>query len=95
MHCNAKDWHPEDIKAAIRKTGTTLEALGSLHGYRSSAVSVALIRPWNQLERIIAEHLGTKPQEIWPTRYARDGSPLHVRGRRPDRHRQKHIGART
>lgn len=70
------DWHPEDLKAAIRKTGTTLTALALAHGLAGSAVRFTLIRPWPRVQAIIARHLGLRPQEIWPSRYDALGRPL-------------------
>ncbi|GGG30745.1 hypothetical protein GCM10010964_18330 [Caldovatus sediminis] len=75
------DWHPEDIKAAVRKTGVTLTALAQRHGLAGSAVRVTLIKPWPRVEAIVAAHLGRRPQDIWPSRYDASGQPL--RGRRP------------
>lgn len=73
------DWHKEEIKAAIRMSGLTLSALSLMHGYRESAVKKALARPWPAVERIIADHLSVKPQEIWPSRYDANGHPRRGR----------------
>ncbi|WP_425498802.1 helix-turn-helix domain-containing protein [Pannonibacter anstelovis] len=70
------DWHAEDIKAAIRKTGVTLTALALQHGWSESAVRHALRRAWPEVEAVIARHLGRQPQDIWPSRYRADGLPL-------------------
>lgn len=70
------DWHPEDIKAAIRKTGTTMEALGMSAGFSRSVVGICLRRAIPRVEALIARHLGLKPQDIWPSRYDADGQPL-------------------
>ncbi|ETS32236.1 transcriptional regulator, Nlp family [Photorhabdus khanii NC19] len=35
----------------------------------SSTLSNALQRPWHKGETIIANALGQKPDEIWPSRY--------------------------
>ncbi len=70
------DWHPEDIKAAIRKTGTTMEALGLSAGFSRVVVGIALRRPIPRVEALIARHLGVSPQTIWPSRYDADGNPL-------------------
>lgn len=69
------DWHPEDVKAAIRKTGITLTDLSIGAGYEKSAVGKALFQPWPQVEDIIAERLGTDPWVIWPSRYDSSGHP--------------------
>jgi Ner family transcriptional regulator len=70
------DWHPEDIKAAIRKTGITLTGLALENGLAESAVRMTLIRPWPRVEAIIAARLGRRPQEIWPSRYDAEGKPI-------------------
>lgn len=70
------EWHVEDIKAAIRKTGVTLVGLSLRSGLERSAVGQALLRPWPNVERVIANHLGLRPQDIWPSRYDESGNPL-------------------
>lgn len=72
----AKDWHREDIKAAIRKTGTSLQDLALANKLSRKAVSVTLLQPWPRVEAIVAKRLGLQPQEIWPSRYGPDGRPL-------------------
>jgi len=74
----------EDIKAAIRKSGWTLEGLSSHWGYCSNAISVTLGRPWPAVEDRIARFLGKQPSQIWPDRYHQDGTP---KGRRAKNHR--------
>jgi Ner family transcriptional regulator len=71
-----QDWHPEDIKAAIRKTGITLKHLALEHGYSESAARCALRDPSPRLEQIMARRLGLQPEQIWPSRYTPDGLPL-------------------
>lgn len=88
-----QDWHPEEVKAAIRMRGTTLTNLAIASGYEASAVRRALRNPWPAIERVIANFLETRPQDIWPSRYRADGSPMSSRRREPkgaarSRHRQ-------
>ena len=73
------DWHPEDIKAAVRKTGTTLSALSRAAGLSDGAAKRALETPWPRAEAIIASRIGRRPQDIWPSRYDHEGLP--IRGR--------------
>jgi len=54
-------WHKEDIKAAIRKRGVTMEALSLANGLHVNARTMALIRPSIHAERVIAEYLGVSP----------------------------------
>ena len=70
------DWHAEDIKSAIRKSGQTCEGLAVQSGYERSAVRVALRRSWPKVEQIIARHLRLSPWDIWPSRYDANGRPL-------------------
>jgi Ner family transcriptional regulator len=64
-----RGWHPEDIKAAIRKKRKTLSQLSLDNGYNVHAVRQALRRPWPNVERIIGEFLGVAPSVLWPDRY--------------------------
>jgi Ner family transcriptional regulator len=75
----AKDWHREQIMAAIRMRGTTGVQLSVGAGYSPNSVHVALSRPWPAVEAIIAQFIGTRPQLIWPSRYDADGVPLRGR----------------
>ena len=89
---SASDWHPEDIKAAVRKTGITLADLSETAGFESSAARQALRVPMPRLEALIANRLGLQPKDIWPSRYDATGAPLrglHAAKRKPTG--QKHI----
>lgn len=100
-----RDWHRADVMAALRKTPEkwTLRGLARAHGYAESAVSNALNSPWPAVERVVADALGKRPQEIWPSRYNRDGTPkrgvstkqLPPRPRGPWRSRDKQLSARN
>lgn len=77
-----KDWHRADVIAAVRRKGTTLQAMSLGMNYSRSTLRNALNHPAPKYERIIAEFLGTTPQKIWPSRYHADGSPKSGRGER-------------
>lgn len=80
---STRDWHKADIIAAIRKTGTSLREMSRSHGLAHTAIGNALHVPAPKYERLIAERLNLKPQDIWPSRYHADGSPKsgrHERG---------------
>lgn len=64
-----QDWHSADIIAALKKKGTSLAAVSRLAGLSSATLSNALVRKWPKGERLIAEALGVRPEEIWPSRY--------------------------
>lgn len=63
------DWHPADIIAGIRKKGTSLAALSRKAGLASSTLANALTRHWPKGEQLIAQELGVRPEQIWPSRY--------------------------
>ncbi len=77
----AKGWHREDVKAAIRKRGISLEQLSEANGLDKRACSLALLRPHFAAELVIAEFLGVSPRQIWPHRYDSDGTYKHPKSR--------------
>lgn len=79
----AQDWHAEDVKAAIRKTGITLTALAKANGYHRTAFSIVLAQPYPAIERIIAKRLGVQPKDIWPSRYRRTNRVQPIRTLKP------------
>lgn len=64
-----QDWHPADIIAGLRKKGTSMAAVSRAAGLSSSTLANAVIRRWPKGERLIADALGVRPQDIWPSRY--------------------------
>lgn len=83
-----RGWHREDIKAAIRKRGVTLEELSQANGLPRNACSLALLQPNFGAELVIAEFLGRSPREIWPHRYDADGTYRHPKSRTHHSRRQ-------
>ena len=76
-HDTSADWHPEDIKAAVRKTGISLDALGRANGYAQGSIRKVLTEPTPRAQMVVAERIGVRPQDIWPSRYdAVSGEPL-------------------
>ncbi|MBN57832.1 helix-turn-helix domain-containing protein [Thalassolituus sp. UBA3500] len=64
------DWHPEDIKAAIRKRGLSVSQLAKDNGYENPRTFLNVLRtPYPKVEGIIATFLEVSPAEIWPSRY--------------------------
>ena len=98
MPPQSQGWHPEDIKAAVRKKGETLTNLALTNGMSEAACRVVLKRPGYAAEQIIADFIGVPAPELWPERYDRFGNPLHsymqVKPSRSvlSRHRQKRRG---
>lgn len=79
----AGDWHPEEIKAAIRIRGSTLEELSRTNDLINCACRRACRLPHLDGELAIAEFLSLSPREIWPSRFRTDGSRIPpVRRRR-------------
>lgn len=79
-----RDWHREDIKAAIRKSGWTLTALALAHDLPECSVRYALRYPHFDGEMAIAECLALSPRHLWPSRFDVHGTRRHRR-----RHWQK------
>lgn len=69
-----QDWHPEDIKAAVRRRGRTLASVARDAGIKERALARALVVPRRAAEAAIAAELDEHPKDIWPTRYNEDGS---------------------
>lgn len=76
-----KDWHPEDIKAAVRKTGTNLGQLALQNGLSESACRKSLRVPAPRSDRAISDLLNVPLNELWPSRYDAQGRRviIHVR----------------
>lgn len=75
----AKTWHAEDIKAAVRKRGTSLKALATDNGLCESACRASLRRPQPTSDKVIAEFLGEPLHRLWPNRYTPTGERRTVR----------------
>lgn len=70
------DWHPEEIKAAVRIKGATLTGLALHAGLVENACRVAIDRPHFDGEMAIAEFLSLSPRTIWPSRFRRNGTRI-------------------
>ncbi|WP_111747637.1 helix-turn-helix domain-containing protein [Salinisphaera orenii] len=69
------DWHPADIKAALEKSGWSLRRLSVHHGLVPQSLQKCLHASWPRAEVLVAAAIGTQPEQIWPSRYHRDGTP--------------------
>lgn len=65
------DWHRADVVAALHKRGWTVTKLAEAHGLSPSTLRSALEKSYPKSERIIANAIGVKPEEIWAERYAK------------------------
>jgi Ner family transcriptional regulator len=88
-------WHPEDVKAAIRKRGVTLTDLSLKHDFSEAYLRNALRRPLREAEVIIANFLGLKPEQIWPDRYDANGNPDYVGWRQRRKAKTMHDAAKA
>ncbi|TVO57569.1 helix-turn-helix domain-containing protein [Denitromonas halophila] len=69
------DWHRAQILCALKMAGWSISSLSLHHSYASRhTLSHALHRPWPKGERLIAEAIGKRPDEIWPSRYPSDST---------------------
>lgn len=69
-------WHPEDIKAAIRKQGVTMRRLAEMNGFHFTYMSHALSRPCPAAQRTIANFLGVSRHALWPDFYDENDNRL-------------------
>lgn len=81
-----RNMHPEDIKAAVRKTGISLAELGRKHGISDSSARKACYLPRPAGNRVIAKHLGKTLNEIWPEWFDAQGN--RITSRQPSRIRR-------
>lgn len=64
------DWHSAYVIAALKVEGWSLRALAKKHGNkRESTLYNALHYGSRTGEKLIAQTLGIRPEEIWPSRY--------------------------
>lgn len=68
-------WHPQDIIAAVRKRGSSLQRLSRDHGFARETFNHALVRRFPNAHAIIADFLGVSRGGLWPHWYRPDGSP--------------------
>lgn len=77
------DWHPEDIKAEIRKKGCSMARLAQMSGVAPQNLSIALrANTSSRAEKIIADFIGVHPSTIWPSRYDGKGKRILLRTRK-------------
>ena len=64
------DWHRADIIAALKKQGWSIRALAAQANVHPTTLYSALVKAYPKSERVIADALGMRPEQIWPQRYA-------------------------
>ncbi len=68
-------WHPQDIMAAVRKRGSSLQRLARENNFSRNAFNRALKERFPNAHTIIADFLGVSRGELWPAWYRKDGTP--------------------
>lgn len=78
MDQSATGWHPEEIKAAIRKQYGSLSELARRWNVHRTLLSHALRQTSASAptERLIAAAIGKAPHVLWPERWNAAGEPL-------------------
>lgn len=93
----ARVWHPEDIKAEVRKRGGTLSSVARSVGLADGSGRMAFLQPIPTANRAIAAFIGVPVNELWPQWFDADGnrksSPPKAKDNRTGRrgHRQKTV----
>ncbi len=73
-----RDWYPAEIKCALEIKEKTLRDLSRENGLHPDTLKAALRVPYPKAEKIIAEALGMRPEEIWPLRYAKRNTQIYI-----------------
>lgn len=80
-----RNWHREDIKAAVRKTDISLSALAVSKGLPEHACRAALTGRSVEGEKAIAERINVPVWELWPGRWRKPrrmgGEPTRIDNR--------------
>lgn len=69
-------WHPADIIAAVRKSGSTMMEVAIAAGFHPSALSHCLRFPVPDANKAIAAHLDKHVHELWPQWFDENGDVL-------------------
>ncbi|MGI1669968.1 MAG: helix-turn-helix domain-containing protein [Neptuniibacter sp.] len=70
-HPLAKDWTQNEVLFAVKERGSNLSKLATDNGYKNRRALYAVFYRKNapKQQKIIADFLCRKPEEIWPSRY--------------------------
>ena len=63
------DWTPSKLRFELEERGLTYRYLSLQAGLREDSLKSVARTPCKSYERIIANALGMKPEDIWPTRW--------------------------
>jgi Ner family transcriptional regulator len=72
-------WHREQIKAAIRMRGVTLEQFSEGQGFHRNAAKHALERKYRKVEVAISAFIDVPLWELWPDRWRTNGTRIDER----------------
>jgi Ner family transcriptional regulator len=70
------DWHPETIKAEVRKRGLTLRQLDKQYRLPVNTCAKSLYQPGPRGEKAISRILDLPAATLWPSRYDAKGRRL-------------------
>lgn len=68
-------WHPQDIMAAVRKKGSSLQRLAREHGFSRNTLNRALKERFPNAHAVIADYIGVSRGDLWPQWYCKNGAP--------------------
>ena len=72
----ARVWHPEYIKAEVRKRGGTLSGVARSVGLADGSGRMAFLQPIPTANRAIAAFIGVPVNELWPHWFDDQGNRL-------------------
>ncbi|MFV0261356.1 MAG: transcriptional regulator [Kluyvera sp.] len=64
-----RDWLPAKVRFELEMRGLSLRALSLEAGYSRDSLKAVLRTPCETYEQVIADALGMKPEDIWPSRW--------------------------
>lgn len=64
-----KDLEPSDIRYLLEKKGTDFSKLSRMHGLSARTLGNVLRVKYPKAQAIVANAIGMKPEDIWPSRY--------------------------
>jgi len=79
--------HPEDIKAAVHKQGSSLSDIGRKNGFKAVTTRAAIRRPIPRANKVIANFLNMSCHDIWPEWFSEND--VRLKGA-PDAHKSTH-----
>lgn len=73
-----KGWHPENIKAELRKKFGSMARFAAANSISLQSVSGALASPIgsSRVEQMIADGLQVQAHELWPDRWTSEGQKI-------------------